>query len=210
MPAITTTARATRKAALQGGCLGLRGDIAGAIDMHTSDNISWLGQPGIRMYDGKYTTKEFITVTNSTILSGTRVELAAGDYIELNTGFEAQSGSDFVAEIKDCELGCGNGPKMPVFLNDSEASYEEKVLNNEDVKLFPNPLNSSLNILSTTNNFDFIKVFDILGRELLYFEFPLTKFHTVSLELLEQGTYILYIGNFQNGKYLFHRLIQKN
>jgi|GEM_PF-1531096 len=69
-----------------------------------------------------------------------------------------------------------------------------KNLSSEEVKLYPNPANASITVISSSNNNNQITILDILGNEVLVesLQSTTTKINT---ELLPEGIYIYLISN---------------
>ena len=116
-------------------------------DLHTSANVSFLNPSTIRtrQYDGVYNAKNQITAENTTIQSGTKVVFEAGNKIVLKPGFCAQAGSNFIAKIGDCELGCNNGKntddgdyEMAIFDSNIDTDTSEKNMNDDTNKTIKN------------------------------------------------------------------------
>jgi len=122
-------------------------------DLHTSDNVGIAISGAIRQYDGVYNAKDYISAENTVIQFGTKVIFEAGIQIVLKPGFSAAAGSNFIAKIGDCELGCSNGKNIGGgneigFYNSNEtdiikknidAQNEENHVNTKDVIVYPNP-----------------------------------------------------------------------
>jgi len=141
-------------------------------DLHTSDNVSFLVPQtvGTRQYDGVYNAQNQIFAENSIIQSGTTVVFEAGNSITLNSGFIAEAGSNFIAQIRNCQLGCGNGRNSEddyeMVILDSEKNEESNpksvtVENNENIiefTIYPNPNNGIFTIMALNEKSEFIKM----------------------------------------------------
>jgi len=155
-------------------------------DLHTSDNVGVAASEAIRQYNGVYNAKDYISAENTIIQPHTTVVFEARNEIILKPGFHAKAGSNFIAKIGDCELGCNNGknigadePKMVVFNSDSdtiEHSYNEIIKTNmnlniiknnasiQELTIYPNPNDGTFSIkFNETSEFLKITITDIRG-----------------------------------------------
>jgi len=86
----------------------------------------------------------------------------AGNFVELNPGFQTQSSSKFVAYIQDCSGSY-------VYKNSNSNTTSNSIDSIRDVKealtINPNPSNSSIEILLNNNSFDKIEIVSIDGKK---------------------------------------------
>lgn len=127
--------------------------------------------------------------------SSTGVNYLAGVFVELRPGFEAKSGSNFLAAINPCS-------KTNYRLNENDSENHEPNSNrlNTDIKLkaAPNPFSNTLTVsLQLTQSSEItIQLFDILGKQTYINEVKQTLDagqHEISLQtdLLPKGIYLL-------------------
>jgi hypothetical protein len=145
----------------------------------------------------------WIKTSGSTVIPSTaNVKLDADDvsYVELNDGFETQSGSVFLAKAYN---GCDPGaPSIAVHgQNDKEPNYQEKdalVTFSEDVRfiLYPNPTSGEVTIEHPDDTREIV-VFDLVGQliqRIVPTEGTITK---IDLSDQPKGTYLIKTDNSQ-------------
>ncbi len=150
----------------------------------------------------KISTKEF------TIEPGVTVNMYAGEEIHLTDGFHAKAGSNFRASINPnaCTDGMrvagGNGNQQQVnieeqivnlVLSENELIQEKNTqieIEEQNWLVYPNPANSTVNILGNTQENISIILSDISGRIILQHNFT-ESFYKLDVSALQQGLYIL-------------------
>jgi len=105
----------------------------------------------------------------NSLVSGTptRVIYHAGEYIELNPGFETQNGSEFVAYIEGCSGNFAYRPSNPD-ANPSQALEKTSVLSaSSKLQIYPNPSNTFVNIALEANKLKSIVITSLDGKVIL-------------------------------------------
>lgn len=99
----------------------------------------------------------FIASTDSITSSAKNVQYQAEDYVQLNEGFTATNGCEFLARIDNCSVG-GTKSAEELFVNDNKVF---------EVKISPNPFTekTTLEITLAQDEEISISVFDALGRK---------------------------------------------
>jgi hypothetical protein len=142
------------------------------------------------------------------IHEGASEKFRAKDEIVLKPGFSAVSGSRFVAEIEPCsdkKYAVSNSEQFALEKFNSIDLPEKIVFDREKyneyakpkIAAYPNPANqfTSLVLLNYTNKSITVKIFDLLGREVLSLveKDVKNREHTINLTLdnLDKGQYII-------------------
>lgn len=132
-----------------------------------------------------------VEVGNTVFQNG--VVYHAGNYIELNPGFEAVEGSQFVAYIEGCSSS------YTYRGTNSNETYNEEILAEElnlikrDVEFFivPNPSSSSVELIMKDNQFKNISITTIDGKMVYDRDVQLTDKARVDVSRYANGIYIV-------------------
>ncbi|MBC8046545.1 MAG: M4 family metallopeptidase, partial [Fimbriimonadaceae bacterium] len=110
---------------------------------------------------------DFSSNCATTINSPAVVTLESGFYVQLNPGFEAKSGSTFVAWIDECEISdYDSGDLKYAETNNDEVTITNEIIS--AINLYPVPADQSVSVsfeLSEQSTIS-ISVMDISGREI--------------------------------------------
>jgi len=133
-----------------------------------------------------------ITAGNNTFQDG--VVYHAGNFVELNSGFEADYESQFAAYIQGCSGNYvykangeyGNGDELPI-----DSNYESNSVNliKNKITIYTNQTNSSFTVSYNNSKFNQVKITSIDGRVVYNQKVDATN------------SYQLDISNFRNGIY---------
>jgi hypothetical protein len=168
-----------------------------------------------------YQGRKSLTVSNTTINSGGTATFTSSKEIHLLPGFEAKAGSDVHIFISDIPPDCNDFSNYLMLRqsnpNTSSSSEDIKVkeielsfkkyLNESSISVFPNPTNSTATVQLNSKNknasINFVKIYDILGKEILSQKVNETS---ISLDLsgYQKGVYVIQVNDFEK---TFHQKI---
>lgn len=131
---------------------------------------------------------------SNTVGSGTNIRYESSGSIELLPGFEAESGSNFIAEIVPCVDLSSAKTEATAELRLTGSTTTQKPTEPQQFKIFPNPADESFNILFLSDNFQKaeIKITDANNRLVKSFH-VLSKLSEVKVNDLAAGTYFINI-----------------
>ncbi|MEE1899614.1 T9SS type A sorting domain-containing protein [Flavobacterium rakeshii] len=136
--------------------------------------------------------EQWITAEN-TIQNQAEVTYQAGDYLELQPGFNTVTGAVFLAQIEGCV------PELTVTTTASRTAYyeEEKESDESQIResfngftVYPNPTNGSITV-KFDNSVNQFGIYDVTGKQLI--SIPNTTNHETQIDLsnLAPGIYFL-------------------
>ncbi|MUV04909.1 T9SS type A sorting domain-containing protein [Flavobacterium rakeshii] len=136
--------------------------------------------------------EQWITAEN-TIQNQAEVTYQAGDYLELQPGFNTVTGAVFLAQIEGCV------PELTVTTTASRTAYyeEEKESDESQIResfngftVYPNPTNGSITV-KFENSVNQFGIYDVTGKQLI--SIPNTTNHETQIDLsnLAPGIYFL-------------------
>ncbi|MBC8172284.1 MAG: M4 family metallopeptidase [Chitinophagales bacterium] len=179
----------------------------GVTEYTSFDNTSFCGTYSTTGYaDATYGIEnanlsfgDFTTNCTTTINSPAVVTLESGFYVQLNPGFEAKSGSTFIAWIDECEISDYDAGDLKY----AETNSEDIITTNEIISaihLYPVPADQSVSVsleLREQSNIS-ISVMDISGREItnwMYDQFTEKGNNTLQFSTIDlmSGVYICVI-----------------
>lgn len=135
------------------------------------------------------------------VLNNQQLHLISNTEINLLPGFDAKSGSDFIARID--EWVCRT--KKPINIQDSYEPVE-----GEQVSYYPNPSPGSLIVEFPDNNASnySISIYDLAGQEIDGFEQQTEKDKLIlNLNKFKNGNYLLHLVNNLNGEKIIRQFI---
>lgn len=176
-----------------GSGIGIDNLVFGDTSCNSNDisiNQSSMPQLGGEFLNGWYGTNGNITVSNTTILNGTRVITQSGDNsnISLEPGFICESGSSFKASADySCELSLKSAK-----ISDGNMLGDKP--KNLKIDIFPNPSTGNL-ILKPNMKFGLckIQIADIQGQMIEEFEKTINSNSSLNLTNLPPGLYLIKI-----------------
>ena len=132
-----------------------------------------------------------VAVGNNVFQNG--VIYHAGNYIELNPGFEAVTGSQFTAYIEGCSSSYTYKVEEKNETSIQNNTFEELNLikRNIDFSIIPNPSSSSIEINMKENQFKNITITTIDGKMVYDKKMELTDFTKVDVSQYANGIYIV-------------------
>ena len=120
------------------------------------------------------------------IESGTNAEYNAGVFLGLQVGFHAKSGSTFKAFIDGCTDTSGRNTNVITKLQEIKKTEES-------LSIYPNPVNDKLNITIKDQKLQSYELYDINGRMIKTCTNIKSQNHTIDVNSLEKGIYIIKI-----------------
>ncbi len=207
----TTASTLTRDAAMElyGFCSN---EVASVIDAWNAVGVNTsLGIPSTLNItetvtagnDVIYLATDKIEASN-TVKSNSTAVYKSGNKIVLKPGFKVEAGANFQAKIEECNSNAQTTLKsasmynMPISENGSEAlSYKEKIpeatLINEDVKIFPNPINRTLTVsMPKFEDVVYVILYNSSGNE-IFRENMTSNICNFDISNLSSGIYIIKI-----------------
>jgi hypothetical protein len=136
----------------------------------------------------------------------------SGNYVELNPGFEALSGSQFAAYIE----GCSGNYLYKTAISQVEYAYEP-VIEEEKINLIkivsgfsivPNPSSGLFEIVMKENRFNHYQIATIDGKVVQESNVDITDRLQLDIERYASGIYIINITS-ENGDLYSEKLIKK-
>lgn len=138
------------------------------------------------------------------IESGSTAEYKAGQEINLNSGFYAESGSTFTAEIEPCTASSSSSKQAKA--KQSTTELVSKALENS-LSVYPNPTTDVLNIACKELLND-ITIYDITGKQIHAIKNINTKEAFVDMSRFNSGIYFLKI-KMKTGEISTRKVIKK-
>ena len=143
---------------------------------------------------------DVITFNNNTIGSG--VVYHAGNFVELNVGFEGVFGSKFSGYIE----GCSNNFQYRQASSSSSTNFSIKKKSN--LLLYPNPTNDKVEIKLNNQMFEKVSIATIDGKMMFESDIEKTDKFILDVSRFAQGIYIINVV-LENGEIQSQKLIKK-
>lgn len=144
-------------------------------------------------FNASYESQTWIQTVGTLIVhNGGNVKFDAdpsNGYIELQPGFMAENGSDFIAETYNgCSLGM---PSKPSFNNIVEENYSSLIV-------YPNPTTGTLTVCN--DQVDHMNLVDLVGKKVMVNKIVTGGKSLLDLSQLPNGIYILNLAGFEPTK----------
>ncbi|MEE1899618.1 T9SS type A sorting domain-containing protein [Flavobacterium rakeshii] len=128
-----------------------------------------------------------ITENNYSVSDNQNITLEANNYILMEPNTTIDSGSIFLAHIKECGV-CETSTQARTSFN--EKSSMNSLKDNKGFKVYPNPTNGIINIQFETNVNEFA-IYDITGKQLMNISNTAENQAEIDLSNLAAGVYFL-------------------
>ncbi|MFK7781280.1 3-coathanger stack domain-containing protein [Psychroserpens sp.] len=132
----------------------------------------------------------------------------AGNFVELNPGFEAESQSRFAAYVEACsdDFLYRNQTTDSKYLNDKE-DIDDDLKINDDFRIIPNPSSNFTKLESIYSEFNRIKIISVFGEVEFYKVIKASKSFNVDVSNFPKGVYIVSI-SLVDGNVLIKKLVK--
>ncbi len=173
------------------------------------NNVSNLSLPvnGARQREALnwITATNIVTVGDNSFENG--VVYHAGDYVELNPGFEAVFGSQFSVYIKSCSASYAYRKAAIQSTKSDDAFQFKNIKKVKGFNIIPNPSNSSIELTLANRSIREVEIQTIYGKTV--FEKTIANQESVQIDIssYENGLYMVSVLT-QDGEFLSEKLIK--